>query len=125
MAVYKTFQDLPCWQRARKFASRAEEIIEASAIKKHFKLRDQMLGSSGSVMDNIAEGFDRSTNGDFVRFLYFSKGSAAEFQSQLFRALDGGRITQQEFEELSREAKEIGDELGKFIKYLSSYNPPN
>lgn len=84
-----------------------------------------MLGSSGSVMDNIAEGFDRSTNGDFVRFLYYSKGSAAEFQSQLFRALDGGRITQQEFEELSREAKEIGDELGKFIKYLSSYNPPN
>jgi four helix bundle protein len=125
MATYKTFQDLPCWQRARKFAARAEEIIETSEIKKHFKLRDQMLGSSGSVMDNIAEGFDRSTNGDFIRFLYYSKGSAAEFKSQLYRALDGGRITPQEFEELSNEAKAIGDELGKFIKFLALHKRQN
>jgi hypothetical protein len=110
MATYKTFQDLPCWQRARKFAARAEEIIETSEIKKHFKLRDQMLGSSGSVMDNIA---------------YYSKGSAAEFKSQLYRALDGGRITPQEFEELSNEAKAIGDELGKFIKFLALHKRQN
>lgn len=120
MAGYKKFEDLPCWQNARKFAAKADIAIESSRIRSNFKLRDQMLGSSGSVMDNIAEGFDRSSNAEFVRFLYYSKGSAAEFKSQLYRALDTGRIAEEEFEELKKMAEEMGNELGKFIKYLGN-----
>jgi four helix bundle protein len=118
MSTYKTFEDLPCWQHARKFAAEANTVIENSKIKTSFKLRDQMLGSSGSVMDNIAEGFDRNSSAELVRFLFISKGSAAEFKSQCYRALDAEWIDQRAFDELSKTAHSIGEEIGNFIKYL-------
>lgn len=118
MSTYKKFEDLPCWQHARKFASKANTVIENSKIKTSFKLRDQMLGSSGSVMDNIAEGFDRNSNAELVRFLFISKGSAAEFKSQLYRALDAEWIDQKSFDELAKMAQDIGEEIGTFIRYL-------
>lgn len=118
MAGYKKFQDLPCWQHARKFAANADRLVEGSDIRKSFKLRDQMLGSSGSVMDNIAESFGRNGNQEFIRFLYISKGSAAEFESQMYRALDADRISEEQFKDLSAQAEAIGKELGSFIKYL-------
>lgn len=118
MSGYKKFEDLPCWQHARVFAAKADSIIENSKIKQSFKLRDQMLGSSGSVMDNIAEGFDRNSNAELVRFLFISKGSAAEFKSQLYRALDAERINQESFDLLSKMAQDLCEELGNFIRYL-------
>jgi hypothetical protein len=76
MAYYKKFEELPCWQNARKLAAQADQVIESSLIKRNFKMRDQMLGSSGSIMDNIAEGFDRRSKPEFVRFLFYSKVQA-------------------------------------------------
>lgn len=118
MATYKRFEDLPVWQHSRAFAARAEAIIESSEIKKNFKLRDQMQGSSGSVMDNIAEGFERNGNKEFANFLSYSKGSAGEFRSQLYRALDGGRISKAEFDELYAQVESISKELQKFASHL-------
>jgi four helix bundle protein len=118
MSTYKRFEDLPCWQHARKFAAKANAVIENSKIKHSFKLRDQMLGSSGSVMDNIAEGFDRNSNAELVRFLFIAKGSAAEFKSQSYRALDAEWIDQESFEQLSKMAQDLCEEIATFIKYL-------
>ena len=120
MATYKRFEDLPVWQNARKFASNADRIINLSPIAKSFKLRDQMLGSSGSVMDNIAEGFERSGNKEFIQFLYIAKGSAGEFRSQLYRASDANNISEENFKILYEEAEHLSTELGNFIKYLYS-----
>src|SRR6476620_2716076 len=92
MSTFKRFEEMPVWQNARKFAFNAYEIVRESDVHHYFKLRDQMLASSGSVMDNIAEGFERSGNKEFVQFLYYSKGSVGEFRSQLYRALDAGMM---------------------------------
>ena len=120
MATYKRFEELPVWQKARKFAANAERLIENSNIKKNFKLRDQMLGSSGSVMDNIAEGFERSGNKEFIQFLYIAKGSAGEFRCQLYRSLDANRILESEFKPIYNEAEIISSEIQNLIKYLSA-----
>lgn len=111
---------MPVWQHARKFASKAEAVIENSEIKRSFKLRDQMLGSSGSVMDNIAEGFERNGNKEFINFLYYSKGSAGEFRSQLYRALDANRISQSDFNELYSQVEAISKELQTFLNHLQN-----
>lgn len=81
-----------------------------------------MLGSSGSVMNNIAEGFDRRSKPEFVRFLFYAKGSGSEFRSQLYRALDAGRIEQSDFDALMKESESIDEELAKFIKTLGGYD---
>ena len=79
---------------------------------------DQIEGSAGSIMDNIAEGFERSGNKEFVQFLYVAKGSCGEFRSQLYRTLDRKYINQQEFEELYAMAVEIIVMIQKLIDYL-------
>ena len=81
-------------------------------------LIDQIEGSAGSIMDNIAEGFVRSGNRQFLQFLYISKGSCGEFRSQLYRAVDRKYIQQTEFDELYELAKQIIVMLQKFIEYL-------
>ena len=84
------------------------------------KLKDQINGSSGSVIDNIAEGFESNSRNEFVQFLSFSKGSSGEVKSQLYRALDRKYISQEIFEHLYKKADEIGNKTGVFIKYLNS-----
>lgn len=71
-------------------------------------------------MDNIAEGFERSSNKDFRRFLFMAKGSLSEVKSQLFRALDQNYITKVEFDEAFANANEVGKLIGGFIKYLDT-----
>ena len=78
----------------------------------------QIEGSAGSIMDNIAEGFERGGNKEFIQFLYISKGSCGEFRSQLYRAMDRGYLLQNEFEELYNLAMEAIVLLQKLINYL-------
>jgi len=118
MATIKRFEEIKAWQKARILNNKVGDIIDKGQFKRNFRLIDQVEGSAGSIMDNLAEGFERSGNREFVQFLYIAKGSCGEFRSQLYRALDRKYINQQEFEELYTIAVEIIVMIQKLIDYL-------
>lgn len=118
MAAIKKFEDIISWQKARDLNKIVGKYIDEKRFKQNFRLINQIEGSAGSIMDNIAEGFERGGNKEFIQFLYIAKGSCGEFRSQLYRALDRNYINQPEFEILYNLAKEIIVLLQKFIGYL-------
>lgn len=118
MATYKTFEDLDIWQKARQFASRVYSQTVAGSFSKDFSLKDQINRSTGSIMDNIAEGFEREGTKEFVVFLSYAKGSAGEARSQLYRAYDRKHIDEPTFASLTSEAVEISKGIPGFMRYL-------
>ena len=120
MATIKRFEDLDVWKVSRELCNMIGNIIDTDSFKKNFRLIGQVEGSSGSIMDNIAEGFERGTRGEFIQFLGYSKGSCGELRSQLYRALDRKYITQKEFDELFKLAIRISIMVQKFIEYLQT-----
>jgi four helix bundle protein len=118
MATIKSFEEIESWKLARELSKKVGKIIDSGRFKKSFRLIDQIEGSSGSIMDNIAEGFERGTRAEFTQFLGYAKGSCGEFRSQLYRALDRQYITRKEFDELIDMAKKTSGYLQKFIEYL-------
>ena len=81
-------EDLNIWQRARKMTQEIYTITEKPKFSKDYALKDQIRRAGVSVMSNIAEGFERGSNKEFVQFLYIAKGSIGEVRSQLYVALD-------------------------------------
>lgn len=118
MATITTFEDLEIWQLARVQTNDFDLMVESTLLSKDFELRNQMNASSGSVMDCIAEGFDRSGNAEFKNFLTIAKGSNGEFRSQLYRCLDRKHIQQQKFDELYHKNIVLGNKIMSFIIYL-------
>ena len=118
MATIKRFEDINAWQKARILNNKIGDVIDKGQFKKNFRLIGQIEGSAGSIMDNIAEGFERSGNKEFIQFLYVAKGSCGELRSQLYRALDRKYINQQEFDELYKMVVEIIVMIQKLIDYL-------
>lgn len=88
MATIEKFEDLDIWKEARILSKEIILLSKNTELKTDFKLRDQIKGSSGSVMDNIAEGFERDGNLEFRQFFSITKGSAGESRSQLYRVFD-------------------------------------
>jgi four helix bundle protein len=119
MASIKSFEEMEVWKRARVFANEIYEQTTTGTFERDFKLRDQINGSSGSIMDNIAEGFERDGKKEFLQFLSIAKGSAGEVRSQLYRAFDRGHISQADFNRLKEEAIEISKQISGFMRYLS------
>jgi four helix bundle protein len=118
MATINSFEDLDVWKKARVLARDIYEIITSGSLASDYRLRDQMNGSSGSIMDNIAEGFERDGKSEFITFLGYSKGSAGELCSQLYRALDRKHITQEKFDDLYNRTVEVEKMIGGFMSYL-------
>jgi len=118
MATIKRFEDILSWQKSRVLCKMLGDLIDKGKFKHAYKLIDQIERSSGSIMDNIAEGFERGGNKEFIQFLYISKGSCGEFRSQLYRALDRNYLVQEEFDVLFDLSKEIIVLLQKLIDYL-------
>jgi four helix bundle protein len=118
MATIKSFEDIESWKLGKELCSKIGKFIDEGKFKKNYRLIDQMEGSSGSIMDNIAEGFERGTKGEFVLFLGYAKGSSGEFRSQLYRALNREYLSQTEFDDLYALATNISGKLQKFIEYL-------
>jgi four helix bundle protein len=112
------FEDLEIWQEARELCKRIFEITSGSPFCKDFKLRDQIRSSSGSVMDNIAEGFERDGNKEFVQFLSVSKGSCGEVRSQSYRAFDYQYINQDILDELITRTLQLSKKIAALMAYL-------
>ncbi len=118
MATIKCFEDLDVWQLARKLSCDIYELTKLGSFSKDYSLRDQINKSCGSVMDNIAEGFERGGNREFVQFLAIAKGSAGEVRSQITRAFDRKHINEETYESLRNEALTISKKLSGFMNYL-------
>ena len=120
MATYKRFEDLPIWQEARAFSKRVFEVSKKGDFAKEYRLCSQIHASSGSIMDNIAEGFERDGNGEFKQYLFIAKGSCGETRSQIYRAYDYGFLDENTFEELKNQSVEISQSISNFIDYLQN-----
>jgi four helix bundle protein len=118
MATVLKFEDLEVWQLGRELYQKVGTLIDKNAFKNNYRLIGQIEGSSGSVIDNIAEGFERGTRAEFIMFLGYAKGSCGELRSQLYRILDRNYIVQEVFEELHSLTMRISSMLQKLIMYL-------
>ena len=117
METIQSFEDLKVWQKARILCKEISFLTNSENFSKDFGLKDQINRSSGSIMDNIAEGFGRKGNLEFINFLTYSSGSACESKSQLYRAFDRNYISEEKRKELS----DLTDEIGKMITSLIIY----
>ena len=119
MATITRFEDLEIWQEARRLAKEIHFISLETELKTDFRFRDQIKAASGSVMDNIAEGFERNGNLEFRQFLSIAKGSAGETRSQLYRGLDFNYINEEKFTTLRIDYENLSGKINNFISYLN------
>ncbi len=120
MSTVKRFEDLEIWQIAREQANDLWKIYCERTFSKDYELRNQISRSSGSVMDNIAEGFERGGNKEFINFLIISKASNGETKSQLYRAIDRNHLSKETFEILFLKNETLSKKISSFIKYLKA-----
>jgi four helix bundle protein len=113
------FEDIKAWQEARILVKMIFDAIRDSRdLTGDYRLRGQMQGAAISVMSNIAEGFSRRSAREFAQFLFVSKASLAEVQSQLYVALDQSYISKEDFYELYAKCEEVARLISGFIHYL-------
>jgi len=120
MATINEFEDLEIWQLAREQCKIVNGYLKVFIIQREFELIGQIRRSSGSVMDNIAEGFERGGNPEFINFLSISKGSNGELRSQLYRALDIELISQVDFNIFVESNSKLSKKINAFIQYLKN-----
>ncbi len=118
MGKVRKFEDLEIWQIARKTSNFVESLFNSTGISHNSRLMNQMEGSSGSIMDNIAEGFGRDGNKEFHNFLSYAKGSANELKSQAYRAYDKKLISIEQFQKLTGLCDELMNRIGALMQYL-------
>ena len=118
MPTIKRFEDLDVWKESRLLNKIIGCLIQEKKFEHNFRLINQIEGSSGSIMDNIAEGFERGTRAEFIQFLGYSKGSCGELRSQLYRALDRNYIVQKQFDDLLKLVSRISAMIHSLIIYL-------
>ena len=118
MGKIENFEDLEIWNKARVICNEIFEIREKTQLKSDYRLYDQINASTGSIMDNIAEGFERNVNREIIQFLSIAKASCGETRSQLYRILDRNYINETEFNLLLNRLKSLSMQIGGFMNYL-------
>lgn len=118
MSRINKFEDLEIWQKAREICQYVELLIQTTSLKTNYSLKDQIDRSSGSVMDNIAEGFERNGNREFIQFLSIAKGSAGEVKSQSYRAFDKKLISEEQHLKLNEMTEIEKNKIGAMMNYL-------
>lgn len=119
MATITKFEDLKTWQIARQLAREIFHLTTVPPFNSDFGLKNQMNNSANSIMSNVAEGFERGGNNEFVNFLSIAKGSCGEIRSQLYVAFDRSYIDQKKLDILQGEYTALGKRIGRFMKYLN------
>jgi len=115
----KRFEDLESWKKARQLTNKVYEATAAGNFTRDFGLKDQIRRASISILSNIAEGFERGGDKEFLQFLAVAKGSCGEVRAQLYIAVDQGYLSQDMFERLFNSANEIGRLISGLMKYLN------
>jgi len=118
MPKARKFEDLAIFQKARELCKEVYAITKDGDFHKDSRFVQQIHASAGSVMDNIAEGFERDGNKEFINFLYIAKGSCGEVRSQLIRASDVGFIDNETATRLYNDCLNLSKSLSKFIQSL-------
>jgi four helix bundle protein len=114
------FEDLEIWKEAREICQLINKISSKDIFRKDRKLFDQIRSSSGSTMDNIAEGFGRGGNKEFIQFLSIAKGSNDEARSQAYRAFDLAYITEDQLNDLIQRTDKLSKKISSLIQYLKN-----
>jgi len=113
------FEDLDCWKEARQLTRQVYEAVhQHPAWQKDVRLCSQIQSAAGSVMANIAEGFVRRSNKEFVQFLFVAMSSSAEVRSHLYIAVDQGYLSKETFESIYEQANKTGRIISGLITYL-------
>ena len=118
--TFKSFEDIDTWKLAREFCQDIFEVMQSDGLRTDFALKDQINRSSGSIMDNISEGFERNGNKEFIQYLSIAKGSAGETRSQLIRIYDRKYINEEKYTQLLQKLKNISGKLQNQITYLKN-----
>jgi four helix bundle protein len=119
MAQIDRFEEIEAWKTARELAREIYQLTASGLFAQDYPLRDQIRKAAISIMSNIAEGFGRGGNKEFIQFLSIARGSIAELQSQLFIALDAGYLTEAQYDSARKRSDDAGKLLSGFIRYLS------
>ncbi len=117
-----SFEDLQVWRDSRKLVKSIYELTSKGTFSKDYGLKEQIQRASVSIMNNIAEGFERNNNKEYVKFLGYSKGSAGEVRSMLYVALDLGYITKDDFTVCYESSINVIAQISNFGKYLRKYS---
>jgi four helix bundle protein len=118
--IIKRFEDLVIWQEARELCKCVFKVTSIEPFCNDFKFRDQIRASSGSVMDNIGEGFDRGGNKEFSQFLSISRGSCGEVRSQSYRAFDWKYISEYQLNELLERTDKLSRKISNLMQHLKA-----
>jgi four helix bundle protein len=120
MAAVKDFEELAIFQKARELSKKIYPVTDRESFKSDYRFVQQIRAAAGSIMDNIAEGFERTGNKEFLNFLYIAKGSCGEVRSQLIRANDVSYLTPEEYEDLYTECRKLSAAIMNFIKEIKA-----
>lgn len=114
------FEDLGIWKLSRELYKAIFDLSSREPFFSDFKLRDQIRASSGSISDNIAEGFERGGNREFIQFLYIAKGSCGETRNQVYRSFDCRYISDKEMNDILDRTLDLSRQISNFIRYLKN-----
>ena len=120
MVKITRFEDIESWKKARQLTTEIYQVTATGGFVRDFGLKDQIRRASVSILSNIAEGFERGGDKEFLHFLAMAKGSCGEVRAQLYVALDQKYLSQEGFDRLSRNANAVGELLAGFMRYLKS-----
>lgn len=118
MEKFKSFEDIESWKKARVFNKLIYMATNTSFFDKDFDLKRQIRRASTSISSNIAEGFERNTDKEFIHFLYIAKASAGEVRSQLYLSYDLNYLDEESFNDLKDKIVEISKIISGLIKHL-------
>lgn len=119
MSKINSFEEIDSWKASRNFNKEIYSVTNRSCFENDFDLKRQLRRASVSISSNIAEGFERNTDKEFIHFLYIAKASAGEVRSQLYLALDLDYIGYDEFIKLKEQIENVSKMLSGFIRYLT------